>query len=529
MKDTTATQTIVQDASSAGSTRHKSFSIIFLLLLGLLMEAAYLEIVRIGDLRTGLVAVSIGGQPVTILVFWLPFFAAFLPYLIAVARGWRHMGKWNNHPIAKRSQCPQWGPAITQSQSDRSVPNGDLPSPNRKAIAVSPMGTCHHPITKWLPLAIILLFAVAFRITMLFSPPTLSDDIFRYVWDGKMQNHGVNPYVYPPNGGEVAPLRDIYYPGINNKHISTIYPPLLQIVFRVVDLIAHTPMAMKVCFILCDLGIIGLILILLRNHGYPLGRVLIYAWNPLVIVEVAGSGHNDPLALGLMLAALWAITADKPKLSILYLALSFVAKFFSVVLIPSFFLGIRRIRPFLIFPAVIVLFYLSYLDAGDRLFHGLLVYSDKWRFNDSLFTLALTATGSLIHAKVVVGSIFMVIVLGRMLSDRAHLQTAYVLVGAYLLLTPTFQPWYLIWIVPFLCFFPNRAWILLTGLAMVAYNVLIQFTQTGIWREETWVRYVQFIPFYTLMIFDAIRYRMQAHRVEPLFAPATTANNVRDD
>ena len=165
-------------------------------------------------------------------------------------------------------------------------------------------------------------------------------------------------------------------------------------------------------------------------------------------------------------------------------------------------------------------------QSADR---GLLVYGDKWRFNDSLFTLALTATGSLMHAKVVIGSIFMAIVLGRLLNDRAHLQTAYVLVGAYLLLTPTFQPWYLIWIVPFLCFFPNRAWMLLTGLAVIAYNVLIQFTQTGIWHEATWVRYVQFIPFYTLLIFDSVRYRMQVRRDERPFAPSTTVNNVRND
>ena len=432
--------------------------LIFFIILGVLTEAACLEIVRIGDLRNSLAPVMIGGLPVTILVFWVPFLTAFLVYLVAVSNVW-------NRRQAEAPGSPQ-----------------NLHS------------------TTFL----ILLFAIAFRITMLFSPATLSDDIFRYVWDGSMQNHGINPYLYPPEGAEISGFRDEYWSSINNKHIPTIYPPLLQIAFRVVDLIAHTPIAMKVFFMLCDLGIIGVVLLMLRLCDLPLNRVLIYAWNPLVLVEFSGSGHNDTLALVLMLAALYAIMKGRDSLSILWLALSFVSKFFSVVLIPSFFTHIRRIQPFLIFPAVIILLYLLYIDAGMQLFQGLMVYSDKWRFNDSIFTLALQATGSLTMAKAVIGAIFMAIVLARLLSGEDHLRTAYILVGAYLLLTPTMQVWYMVWIIPFLCFYPNRAWLLLTGLSMLSYNVLIQFIQTGIWREAMWVRYIQYIPFYALLIYDSV-------------------------
>ncbi|MEE2708742.1 MAG: hypothetical protein VYA69_04015 [Gemmatimonadota bacterium] len=417
-----------------------------------------MEIVRIGDLRTTLAPMMVGDQPVTILVFWLPFLAAFLVYLLAASKVWDK----------RRAAIPQ-----------------DIDS-------------------KHIPTFFILLFAVVFRVTLLFSPPTLSDDIFRYVWDGSIQNHGVNPYMYPPEASDISAFRDQYWSSINNKHIPTIYPPLLQLVFRVADLTAHTPMAMKVLFMVCDIGVIGIVLLLLRLYGLPLDRVLIYAWNPLVLVEFSGSGHNDTLALVLMMAALYAIMREREVLSILWLALSFLSQFFSVVLIPSVFFQVRRIQPFLLFPVVIVVFYLLYIDAGIKLFEGLMVYSDKWRFNDSIFTLALQATGSLTQAKIVIVAIFLAIILVRLVSGKDHMRTAYILVGAYLLLTPTLQVWYMVWIIPFLCIYPNRAWLLLSGLTVLSYNVLIQFIQTGIWHEAMWVRYAEYIPFYLLLIGDVI-------------------------
>ncbi|MBI4553088.1 MAG: hypothetical protein HY710_12560 [Candidatus Latescibacteria bacterium] len=355
--------------------------------------------------------------------------------------------------------------------------------------------------------AVILVFAVLFRVTLLFSPPTLSDDLYRYVWDGRTQNHGINPYRYPPNAPELAGLRDAYYPGINNKPIPTVYPPLMEIVFRGVDRIAHTPMAMKVVFVLCDLGVIVLLGLLLRTHHLPIVRMVIYAWNPLVLVEVAGSGHNDPLAVGLMLAALLALTAGRPILSVVSLALSVVSKLFAVVLLPSVARAMPRKRALLLFPVVVGLLYLPYLDAGRHLTTGLFVYGNKWRFNDSLFTLALSVTGDLTLAKVIVGVFFLGVVITRLRGPESPVRTAYVLIGAYLILTPTVQSWYLLWLLPFLCFFPNRAWLLLSGLIMLSYHVLIQFTRTGLWREALWVRYVEYIPFYALLMFDAIKGR----------------------
>jgi alpha-1,6-mannosyltransferase len=443
------------------------FQVLSLVVLGLLLEIACLEIVRIGDLRTGLIDLqdipltsyfsSLVTLHASLLLFWLPFTAAFLIYLIGIYQS----------------------NAFRPDQSDR------------------------------LLIGVILAVAVICRLTLLFSPPTLSDDIFRYVWDGKMQNQGINPYLYPPEAPEIDHLRDEFHVDINNKHISTIYPPLTEMMFRLTDFIWHHPVAMKILFTLCDLWIIVLIFGMLRDKQLPMSRALIYAWNPLVMVEFAGSGHNDTLALGLMLAALLAIKARKPIPAMAYLAFSFLAKFFAVVLIPEFYRVIRRIKPFWLIPLIVIVFYLPYIDAGAQLFHGLMVYGDKWRFNDSIFSILVYTTGSLTYAKGIIAVLFSGIVLFRFFLPGDPYKTAYWIVGAYLLLTPTLQPWYMVWLIPFLCLYPNRAWILLTGLIPISYHVIIQFIHTGIWSESSWIRYVQFIPFYGVLIFDLIRDKLQ--------------------
>lgn len=449
-----------------------------LLLLGILLEIACIEIVRIGDLRTALVDLKdllpdllhTANFPryTSLLLFWLPFTAAFLIYLVGIRQ------------YSRASTGPD----------DRLI------------------------------VGVMIGIGIVCRFTLLFSPPTLSDDIFRYVWDGRMQNQGINPYQYPPDAEEIAPFRDEYHPGINNKHISTIYPPLTEMMFRLIDLIWHHPAAMKVFFMLCDIAIIFLVLSLLRAEKMPSSRVLIYAWNPLIMVEFAGSGHNDTLALALMLAAILALAHRKDLSAMTWLALSFLAKFFAVVLIPAFFRVIRRIKPFWLIPIIIILFYLPYIDAGMQLFHGLRVYGDKWRFNDSIFSILVYTTGSLDYAKLIIAGLFSGVVLIRFVMPPDTLKSVYWIVGAYLLLTTTFQPWYLVWIMPFLCLYPNRAWIMLTGLAAISYHVVIQFVQTGLWSEEIWIRYVQFIPFYGLLIFDGIK-----HQISPRNAPTVERIN----
>ena len=428
---------------------------------GLLLLAACIGIVSIGDLRSGLFDPNeiLPGPlsawlslPDALLLFWVPFAAAFIVYTVAAV-------------CQVRSGAP----------TDRRL--------------------------LWFVLGV----AVFCRVILQFSPPTLSDDIYRYLWDPRMQFHGVNPYVYAPDSEEIAHLRDEYHGGINNKDVPTVYPPLMQTAFAAAAYLWYSPASMKLLFTLCDLGVILLTILMLRRRGLPEERVLIYAWNPLVLVEIAGSGHNDSLPVALMLAALLALDRQRPVRAIVWLSLSMLAKWFTVMLIPAFYRRIRSIRPFWLIPVLLPAFYLPYMDAGPDLFRGLLVYGDKWRFNDSVFSILFYLTDSLNVSKIIVAVLFAGLVAYCAVRITDPFRSAFILLGAYLVLTPTVQPWYLVWVIPFLCLYPNPAWVLLSGLVALSYHVVIGFVLTETWQEETWVRFVQYVPFYGLLIMHSWR------------------------
>jgi alpha-1,6-mannosyltransferase len=141
----------------------------------------------------------------------------------------------------------------------------------------------------------ILLVAVLLRVGPLLLPPYLSNDIYRYVWDGWVQGSGINPYRYIPSDEALRSLRDgMIYSNINRVgYARTIYPPAAEMIYFAVTRVGEGVTAMKLAMLAFDGGTILLLLYLLRRSGTPLERVLIYAWHPLTVWEIAGSGHVD--------------------------------------------------------------------------------------------------------------------------------------------------------------------------------------------------------------------------------------------
>jgi alpha-1,6-mannosyltransferase len=222
-----------------------------------------------------------------------------------------------------------------------------------------------HP--RLLPL--IIGWAVIFRLLLLWiTPGFLSDDIYRYVWDGLVQRAGINPYLYPPEAPELAFLRDdTIFPMINRKWALTLYPPGAQLFFRLMAWLspAHV-VAMKAVILLADVVSIGLLVLLLGRLGLPPSYVLIYAWQPLVIVELGISGHLDGLMLPFVLLALFWMTAQRPALTGVALALATLIKLYPALLLPVF-LQKRNLSMPLVFGGTVIAGYALYLEAGRQI------------------------------------------------------------------------------------------------------------------------------------------------------------------
>jgi hypothetical protein len=329
-------------------------------------------------------------------------------------------------------------------------------------------------------LVLIIVTAVLGRLLLLMPPP-LSTDIYRYVWDGRVQAAGINPYRYRPADPEVAFLRDpTIFPKINRAASAvTIYPPMAQAIFLGVTRLSERVTAMKAAMAAFDLVSIGALLALLRRHGLPQTRVLFYAWHPLPLFEFAGSGHIDAAAIALMLLAClcaerrWSLAAGA------LLAAATLVKFFPAVIAPALYRRWDWRFPAAMLGAVVAL-YLPYLGMGREALGFLPAYfhEEGLTAGDGFF--ALHAIGAWVSLPAWASSAYVLVALALLAAAASAVllrrNAASVPLGSALLLLALFTvalsphlDWYFAWVIPFLCFSPSWAWIYLSGAAPLLY------------------------------------------------------------
>lgn len=353
-------------------------------------------------------------------------------------------------------------------------------------------------------LPLILLFALAFRLLLLPAPPALSDDVYRYLWEGYLQTEGINPYEHSPQSPVLEEYRNPVWTSVNNKEVSAIYPPFAQMVHALFYLGFRSVSGFKLAFLGVEIGLVAAILALLKRSGRPLGRVLVYAWNPLVVIETAWSGHHDVLVVALLLWALFLLQIRTRAAAMGLLAAAVLSKLYPLVLAPAFLRGLPA-RYWGWLAGFLLAMLLPYLGAGGRLWEGLSLYRDQWRFNGFLHSW-LTGQGlSQIWVEGLLGAGLLILLSVRRVRGICRLRQLYWLTGAVLLFSPTLFPWYLVWIVPFLCFFPNPAWLLLSGLSVLSYEVLNDWSVLGIWRSDPFFLKLQYYPFLGMLALLGIR------------------------
>jgi alpha-1,6-mannosyltransferase len=373
--------------------------------------------------------------------------------------------------------------------------------------------------------SLLIFLAIVFRATLWSMQPTLSDDLQRYRWEGKVQAEGWNPYGIAPNDSRLAYLRDKYYQIMPGRELPSIYPPATQLIFRLNWKWFPGPTAFKVPFAAADVLALLILAWMFRQEHDRLFRLAVYAWNPLVVVEFAASGHNDSLALlgvvtGIALAKRYKILANVP------IALAAMAKVFPVVLLPVW---IRRAGwpekrsgwlAAAVAAATALLVVLPYWSALGMFRVNMTYYEATWRnYNASLYKFIDWATGG--HTRIpalagILSSWGLAFWLGWKRAEPAR--AAYLLIGTILAFGPNGYSWYFTWIVPLLCFFPNPAWLLLTVMQFLSYNVLIRYGILGEFAFDPTMQWLVYAPFYLLLVGGWL-YRRNRPRTEPPQTP----------
>jgi hypothetical protein len=368
----------------------------------------------------------------------------------------------------------------------------------------------------------ILIGGALFRsILVPLDPPRLSTDIYRYIWDGRVQGHGINPYLYLPVDPRLAGLRDDYiYPHINRKEYAhTIYPPVAQAFYFLVTRLTQSIPVFKGMLVLVDLVTIGLAVATLRAIGQPAERVIAYAWHPLPIFEFAGAGHIDALMICFVALALYARTHKKFGIAGFALGAATLVKFFPVILLPAIYQRWDKKLP-IAFAVTIVVSYLPFaLGAGVRVLGFLPQYAEEEGLVNGAGYYLLAAIDHIIGWCGVVHDLPPAIFTATALAGLGvvgiwafyreppparednktqgqWIFSAFVLALTFSILLSAEYPWYYSWLALFLCFVPNSATLALTLIAWPLYRSTFEQSADDFFRFQSRV----FLPFFALLV-----------------------------
>jgi alpha-1,6-mannosyltransferase len=327
-----------------------------------------------------------------------------------------------------------------------------------------------------------LIFAALFRLIIVFSSPYLSDDIYRYIWDGRVQFAGINPYQYVPADEALVQLRDEkIYPNINRRdYAHTMYPPVAEGAFLLITRFSESVTWMKAAMVGFEAIAMWAIIQLLISFGFARQRVLIYAWHPLVVWEFAGSGHFDALTIAFIALALLARRKHAEALTGVLLACAACVKFFPAVLFPALYTR-RSWKMPLAFVATVLIAYLPYLSVGPLRVFGFLggYASERGMLNGEQFFLLVLArkflsadvptAAYLIFVIAVLGIISLWLMQNQRSDDLSYLRNCLTIASVFMVLLAPHFSWYFAWLIPFLCFIPSIPVFYLTAANFVLY------------------------------------------------------------
>ncbi|MFZ0661857.1 MAG: hypothetical protein WAM66_04135 [Acidobacteriaceae bacterium] len=294
-----------------------------------------------------------------------------------------------------------------------------------------------------------LVLAAVWHIEFLRVPSGPHDDVHRYVWDGRLQRLGYNPYLVIPSDPAVQRLHTPETRTLNNPNLPSPYPPGAELFFRAVTAIHESTFALRVAFVVCDLAIVLVLLDVLRWNRQEAHLVLAYAWNPLLAIEVAGSGHVDILGALLLLVSAAALWRRWRAIAAVAFALAVAVKFLPIVLLPLYWKRVR-IRDAGLAIAIVVLLYVPFLNHGRIPLGSLGTYVQSFRFNGPVFAiLNRVAPPELLAGLAVLVGFVTAAWLRGAASERSPDAFAWPM-AASLLCAPAVFPWYLVWLLPFL-------------------------------------------------------------------------------
>ncbi len=347
---------------------------------------------------------------------------------------------------------------------------------------------------------VVLAFAILFRVSLLFHHPVCSEDIYRYLWDGKVLMHGINPYAYAPDDPRLSELASPLLPSrVNHPSLGTVYPPVAEAFFAgAYGLVGESVFGFKLLFVMLDVGSLFLLGWLLRRLGRSEESVMLYAWSPLPILYGALDGHVDVLGIPFLILLLAGAAEQRHIRSAVAAVAGALVKLHPIIIAPLYL----RTRPWrrgvAAFGVAILLFVAAYLPfashIGDEI-RWLKQFGENWEFNGGIFSVVFALVDDNQKAHTVMNILLVVWVGWLTIRTADFTEKVFLALLGMILFSPLVHPWYLLWLAAIIVVRWSPAVFLFLGLSAFSNVIVYRYVTSGEWVDDPWIVALQYIPF----------------------------------
>lgn len=358
---------------------------------------------------------------------------------------------------------------------------------------------------------------ILFRVLLILFLPTASDDINRYIWDGKVQSDGISPYKYAPSAPELKHLsNDILPSRVNFPDMKTIYPPFAQAVFYLsYQLFGESFIGIKLFLLISELFSMLLLFYILKTLSRDPKYLLLYALCPLPVMMFMVDGHVDGIGFPLLLLFILLYIKNKKLSSYILYGLSISAKIITIIILPLLVWAQMRktdnglskkvlmMAQALVIPgAVFLMTYIPYISGGVNPFESLATFTSHWMFNGSIFNILYNFTGNNQTARLISYALLVFPAAYVMFSRMQMVNKIYYIFFLFFLFAPTVHPWYLTWLVVLLPLCFRWSGLIFVSLISISTYVVIKYQLKGIWEESALILLFEYIPVYAVLFYE---------------------------
>jgi alpha-1,6-mannosyltransferase len=371
-------------------------------------------------------------------------------------------------------------------------------------------GTREPEIPRNTMLALVAGFGLLFRLTLVPHFPVCSDDIYRYLWDGRVATHGINPYAFPPSDPHLASLATADLPSkVNFPWLHSLYPPLAQALFTA-SAFLFGPSAAGFKLLLTAFEALTLLSIILFIQRFSLKPwlLLLYAWSPVPVMYYSLDGHIDALGIPFLMLFLYYMMTNQYVKAGIALGLSALAKFYPLFVVPLLLRTDRRKGRFwlpLVPLALLGIGYIAYYEPSGGLVDSLITFNAHWEFNAPIFSIFLTIFQSNASAHLASAALFLAWLGWLFLADKPIGEKVFLAFLGFIILGPLVHPWYLGWLAALLALRWSTAVFVLLGLSNLSNIVVYRYRTGGSWVDDPVLMLLEYVPFFVLFIRELMR------------------------